>query len=168
MTQQPCRVFHHPGCYRHQQANQDAEREPPLQRIVLLCRLLHLSLSCSQMRLAVLRLSAMCTRRGCHECVLRVILDGHFGMSDVSCECGQTATCKWIFASSQEERQIHCVCGHQDCDQWRIFLPSVSTCRIGRQVCLACFVIVTHVCCSLPKTRTQMLHKGLYGKWVSP
>ena len=32
----------------------------------------------------------------CHECRFRVSLYDHFGMSDVSCECGQTTTCKWI------------------------------------------------------------------------
>ena len=35
----------------------------------------------------------------CHECVLRVSLDDHFGMSDVSCECG-LCVFKCVFSSS--------------------------------------------------------------------
>ena len=62
----------------------------------------------------------------CLECVLRVSLDDHFGMSDVPCECGRTATCKQIFVSFLLKRNgnhlfVHCVHDHQDC-RWSIFL----------------------------------------------
>ena len=52
----------------------------------------------------------------CHECVLRVSLDDHFGMSDVSCECGQTATCKrisvpFLLKSHGNHLFVYCVSG---------------------------------------------------------
>ena len=49
------------------------------------------------------------------------------GCPDVSCECGQTATCKRISVSFLLRRNgkhlfVHCVYGQQDCDHWSIFL----------------------------------------------
>ena len=68
-----------------------------------------------------------CVVDDCHECVLLVSLDDHFGMSDVSCECGQTATCEWIsvtlfFKSDGNHLLIQFIYGCQNCDDWRVFL----------------------------------------------
>ena len=90
-----------------------------------------------------------CIVDDCQECVLRVSLDDHFGMSGVSCECGQNAICKRISVSFLLKRNRnhlfgHSVYGHQDCDHWSILLClQEAGSRIG---CLAGFVIVTHVC----------------------
>ena len=64
-------------------------------------------------------------------CVLRVASDDHFGMSDVSCECGQTATCEWISIALLFKRDgnhlfVHCFYGYQNCDHWRVFYPQES------------------------------------------
>ena len=72
MTQQPCRVSHHPGCDWQVTARcnscsaQQVETqscEPYIQRIVLLSRLLHLSPGCSRVKCVVSRMSVVRMRR---------------------------------------------------------------------------------------------------------
>ena len=68
--------------------------------------------------------------------MLRVSLDDHIGMSNVSCECGQTATCKWmsvslLFKSNGNHLFVHCVNGYLNSDHWQVVLSSRSSSRIG-------------------------------------
>ena len=94
-----------------------------------------------------------------YECVLRVSLDDHFGMSDVPCECGQTATRRRIAVSFLLKRNgnhlfVHCVYGHRSiflCLQEAVVALDDGPGRFcDRDTCLF----------SLPRARTQMLHQG--------
>ena len=93
--------------------------------------------------------------------MLRVSLDDHFGMSDVSCECCQTATCEWtsvtlLFKRDGNHMFVHCICGYQNCDHWRVFrrqwshfVTGVPGWTCDRASCLF----------SLPRARRQTLHQ---------
>ena len=128
-------VVHTPSFHRLIQFGNDSAQQIKTQSASHLLNGLYYSLGCSTWALAIQKWGSWCCGcqqcacvvDDCHECVLRVSLDDHFGMSDVSCEFGQTATCKRISVFFLLKRNgnhlfIHCVYGHQDCDHWSILL----------------------------------------------
>ena len=168
MAQQPCRVSHHPGCDRQITAhcnvcvcpaNQDAQCEPSLQRIVLLSRLLQLSpLFTGEVRgvaaVSNAHASWMTAMSACSESPWMITLgcptyranavrprlaNGSLfpfftrGMATI-CSIGASSS---VFRKQQSH--------------WMTGVPGWFC---DRDTCLL----------SLPQARTQTLHQGLFGK----